>query len=341
MLTRPAPRIALTGFLLAVAVSGLTACRTAPSVAAYVGDEQVTVAELEAAVDERLADEEVAAFAEADEAAFTRRVLSLLVQEQVYAEAAERYDVQVTDAEVRTRIDELLGEDDPDAVYSQLAQQGIGRADVFENVRQQMLRSELALEQGEVQEASEEELQAAYEEAKQSLAEVSFGYITVPDQATADALSAQLQAAPDRYEAAAAQFPGPTTLPALEQRAIGEVPGPLAEQVATAQPNTAFTVTVPEVGVLVTFVEGVVYPTFEELRPQLEQQFTAEAEAAGTALVDDVRADLDVVINPRYGVLEDTGQLVPGDGGVVDILDDEGAAAAAPSDAGAPGGAGD
>ena len=51
MLKRRVPRIAVSGFLLAVAVSGLTACRTAPSVAAYVGDEQVTVAELDAAVE--------------------------------------------------------------------------------------------------------------------------------------------------------------------------------------------------------------------------------------------------------------------------------------------------
>jgi hypothetical protein len=29
-----------------------------------------------------------------------------------------------------------------------------------------------------------------------------------------------------------------------------------------------------------------------------------------------------VTVNPRYGVLED-GRLVPGDGGVVDILGDE------------------
>ena len=90
MLKRRASRVITTGFLLTVAVSGLTACRTSPSVAAYVGDDEVTVTELQSAIDERLTDEAVAAFAETDEDAFTRRVLSLLVQEEVYAEAAER-----------------------------------------------------------------------------------------------------------------------------------------------------------------------------------------------------------------------------------------------------------
>ena len=51
MLKRRVPRVLVSGFLLALAVSGLSACRTSPNVAAYVGDEQVTVAELDAAVD--------------------------------------------------------------------------------------------------------------------------------------------------------------------------------------------------------------------------------------------------------------------------------------------------
>ena len=338
MLNRRAARIAVSGFLLAVAVSGLTACRTSPSVAAYVGDEQVTVAELEAAVDERTADEEVAAFAAGQETAFTRQVLGLLVQEQVHTAAAQRYGVEISDADVRSRIDDLLGDEDPDTVFSQLAQQGIGRADVFETVRQQLLRREIALAEGQVEQPSDEELQARYEETREGLAEVRFGYITVPDQATADALRDQLQADPSRYSAAAAQFAGPYTLPELEDRAVAEVPGPLAEQVATAQPNTAFTLPVEEVGgVIVTFVEGTVYPSFEELLPQLEQEFTQEADAAGSSLVDAVRDDLDVVVNPRYGVLEDTGELVPGGGGVVEILEDQPAEGGA--DEGADGGA--
>jgi hypothetical protein len=335
VLKRRARRIAVSGFLLAVAVSGLTACRTAPSVAAYIGDEQVTVAELEAAVDQRTADEDVAAFAAERAPDFTRRVLSILVQHEIYTVAAERFDVQVTDAEVRSRIDQLLGDDDPDTVFSQLAQQGIGREDVFETVRQQLLRREIAVAQGDTTEPSEDELRARYEEARTGLAEIRFGYINVPDQAAADALRDRLQADPAEYAAAAAEYPGDFTLAELDQRALAEVPAPLADQVATAEPNTAFTAVVSEVpGVIVTFVEGTVYPSFEELRPQLEQEFTEAADAAGTSLVDDVRSDLDVVINPRYGVLQDTGELVPAEGGVVDILGDEDESAAAPGGAG-------
>ncbi len=150
MLKRRVPRVLVSGFLLAVTAVGVSGCRTSPNVAAYVGDTQVTVGELQSAVDERLSDEAVAAFAQSDRDAFTRRVLSLLVQEEVYAVAAERYDVEVDDDDVRARIGELLGEEDPEAVFGQLAQQGIGREDVFENVRQQLGRQGGAEAEGEV-----------------------------------------------------------------------------------------------------------------------------------------------------------------------------------------------
>ena len=162
----------------------------------------------------------------------------------------------------------------------------------------------------------------------------------MPDQATADTVQAALQADPSRYGAIAAQYAGPYTLPELEDRGVADIPAPLVDQVASARPNTAFTLPVEEVqGVIVTFVEGTVYPSFEELRPQLEQDFVEAADTAGTALVDGVREDLDVVVNPRYGVLEDTGELVPGDGGVVQILEDPATGGAEEGAAGADGGA--
>ena len=335
MLKRRAARVLLTGVAMTVAVTGLTACKTSPNVAAYVGDQTVTVAELEDAVAARLADPELAAFAEGQEDEVTRRVLSLLVGAEVHDAAAERYGVRVDDDDVRRRIQELLGDSDPEEQYGQLAQRGIGRADVFETVRQQLVRQGIAEAEGEVTAPSEADLRARYEEVREELAEVSFGYITVPDQATADAVLASLTADPTAYPALAAQYPTPTTLAALETRSRDEVPSPLAEGVAAAAPNTGFSLAVPEIGgVIVTFVEGPVYPSFEEVRPQLEQESAGAAQQAGSALVDAVREDLGVTVNPRYGVLED-GDLVPGDGGVVDILEEDGEAAGA--GAGAPG----
>jgi peptidyl-prolyl cis-trans isomerase SurA len=332
VLKRRVPRLLVFGFLMAVAVSGLTACRTSPNVAAYVGDAQVTVSELDSAVASRLADPAIAAYADGKQDEFTRRVLSLLLQEDVYTAAAQRYDVQVSDDDVRARISELLGADDPEAVYGQLAQQGIGREDVFENVRQQLVRREIARAEGKAAGLDDTALQARYQEVREGLGQVSLGYIAVPDQATADAVLAQLTAAPAAYAALAAQFAGPYTLPSVEARAPDQVPSVLAQGIAAAAPNTGFAVAVPETGgIIVTFVEGIVYPTFEEVRADLEKEAADQADKAGTSLVEDVRSDLGVTVNPRFGVLKD-GQLVPGDGGVVDILGDDPPAGAAPAE---------
>ena len=81
---------------------------------------------------------------------------------------------------------------------------------------------------------------------------------------------------------------------------------------------------------VVTFVAGPVYPTFEEVRPDLEKEAADKVDQAGASIVDDFRKDLGVTVNPRYGVLKD-GKLVPESGGVVDILKDDAAAAAASS----------
>lgn len=312
-------RAARAGVLLVAAVSTLAACRTAPDVAAYVGDETVSVAELEAAVEERLADDDIAAYAAADEAAYTRAVLGRLVEREIAAAAAEEYGVQVGDREVRARIDELLGDDDPEDVYRRLAQQGIGPDDVTESIRQQLLLAELADAAGQADALSEASLRERYDEVRGDLAQVEFGYIAVPDAATADAVLAQLTADPAAYPAVAAQHPGQFTLGAVTRRGADELPPVMAEQLVAAAPGTGFTVEVSDVGTVVGFVTAVVEPTFAELRPQLEEAAAEEAREAGIELVDQLREDLDVTVNPRYGVLQD-GRLTEGDGGVVEIL---------------------
>lgn len=320
MLIHRAARTSAAVFLVAVALAG---CRTDPSVAAYVGDEQIAVGELESAVDQRLADAQVAAAVAGREDQLTRRVLGLLIEGEIHDVAAERYGVQVTDVEVTRRIEQLLGSDDPDAVYDRLAQQGVGRADVRESVRQQLVRLELAEAEGDVAALDEPALRARYEEVREELGQVEFGYVTVPDQATADAVTAELTADPARYAEVAARFAGPYTLPALDRRTPDQLPAPLAEPLASAQPRTAVAVPVPETGgVVVALRAGTVYPSFEELRPQLEEEAATAVEAAVRPLLDEVRADLDLTVNPRYGVLED-GRLLPADSGVVDILGDE------------------
>jgi hypothetical protein len=304
-----------------VALAGVAGCRTSPDVAAYVGHDEVTVDQLQAAVDERLDDPALAAATKGREAEFTRLVLTRLVQAEVYDQVARRYAVTVDDGDVQARLEQLLGGEDPETLYAQAAAQGVARADVLETVRQQLVRREVAEAEGLAGGLSEEQLRSDYQAALPFLSQVRLGYVTVPDQAAADAAVAALQADPGAYPALAAQYPGATTLPEVSTRAPDQVPTPLADPVAAAAPNSAFSLTVPDVpGVVVVFVGEPAVPTFEEARPQLEQAAEEKVDQAAQQLVTDVRADLDVTVNPRYGVLQD-GAIVPDDSGVVHLLD--------------------
>ena len=311
-----------------VALAGVAGCRTDPSVAAYVGDEQVTVDELTTAVDTRLEDPALAQAATGREDEFTRLVLTRLVTTELYDRFAERYGVTVDDGDVQARLDELLAGEDPETVYAQAAAQGVARADVFETVRQQLLRQRVAESQG-LGGVTEEQLRAAYEQQLPALTQVRLGYVNVPDQAAADAAVAALQADPAAYPAIAAQYPGEATLPEVTPRAPADVPPPLADAVGAAAPNSATSLTVPDLpGVLVVFVGEPAVPSFEEVRPQLEETALGDADAAVQELVAEVRADVDVTVNPRFGVIED-GAIVPSDVGVVDILEEAGGTAPA------------
>ncbi len=303
-----------------LALAGLAGCRTAPSVAAYVGDARVTVAELESAVEDRLADPAIEEFAAGDPDGYTRQVLTRLVQDQVHTEAAERYGIEVTRPEVRDRLDQLLEGQDQEQVFAGLAAQGLSREDAFFLVRQQLVRLAIAEEEGLTGPLSEEALRERYEQSTADAAQIDFGYITVPDQRTAQQVVAALEANPDRYDELADRYAGTYTLAQVESRPLDQIPGPLAEQAAEAEPGTAFAVPVEETGGIVVGFRAPA-ASFEDVRPQLEQEASGEVEQAVAPVLEDVREDLDVVVNPAYGDLQDDGQVQPADGGVVDILE--------------------
>lgn len=332
---RASLRILLAGSAVALAVTGLAGCRTSPTVAAYVGNRTISVGTVDAAVAAREhADPAVAAYAKAHQAAFTRQVLTFLVTDDVYNAVSDRYRVRVSDDAVRARITTLLAGNDPAQVYGQLAAQGIGRRDVFENVRQQLVRQQVATKAGLSDALSESALQARYQQVRSSLAERQFGYITVPDQATADAVLAQLNGNPAAYPTVAAQHAGTYTLPALQPQTADQVPSALATGFKSAAPNTGYAVPVPQVGVVVVYVGDTVYPAYAEVRGQLQQEAQSAIDTKAQQLVDTIRTKLPVTVNPRYGALE-KGSVAEPSGGVVDILG-SGSSSAAASSSGTP-----
>jgi hypothetical protein len=307
---------------LALAVAGLAGCRTSPSVAAYVSDGQITVDQLHAAMADRTAtDPAVADYAKAHPTEFARFVLETLGNHRVYAAAARKYGVQISDDDVHRRLAELIAQQQTDAatVARSAAAQGITQQDLMSQVRNIVIAEQVAAASGKSDPLSDEALRARYAEQRDQLAETQIGYIAVENQATADAVLKQLTANPARYPAQAAAHPSSITLPELRPLSAKQIPQQIADKVAAAKSGTGFTIADPQIGVLVVFVGQRVVPTFEQVRTQLVADAESGLDQQGSKLVEAVRKDLHVSVNPRYGEYQG-GRLQSPSGGVVKIL---------------------
>ncbi|WP_409329197.1 SurA N-terminal domain-containing protein [Trujillonella humicola] len=312
---RPAAVLAL-GLTAGLALTG---CRTSPNVAAYVGEEQITVAALEREVDQRLADPAAAGTAGDDVGGYTREVLADLVNQRVLAAAAERYGVEVDESDVAERITALLGGADPEEAYAQLAARGFSREDVDASITQQLVVEEVAYAAGEAEEPDPADLRAQYAALLSSQEPRPLGIITVPDQATADTVVAELEADPSSYPALAGRYQGQTTLPQVDQIAPAQLPPALAEALLAAPAGTVLSREAPELGgVTVLYV-----PAFEEVAFALGEQARTQAQDAGRQLVLEVAGDLDISVNPRFGTYTE-GSVVPVEGDAVRLLDETG-----------------
>lgn len=309
-------------------VAALAGCRTEPAVAAYVENLTISTDELAAAVDQRLADENIAAVVEPGDADYQRLVLSQLVQQSIYRILSADYGVEVTDRQVQDKLDELLSGDGPQGgedVFAQLAaEQMLSELDVRENVRQALIRAAIAAEEGLDGPTQEPALRQRYEEIKDQLSMIELGFITVPDQETADTTLATVLADPDSYDDLAATYAGPNTQPTLRRAPLTDVPGPLLPSVAQTAAGQGFTVAIPDTGgIVVGYVASLEVPSFEDVRSEIRTEAASGVDAAVGPIVTEFVSGLDIDINPRYGSL-DQGRVVPDSGGVVRILEDAG-----------------
>lgn len=309
-------------------LAALTGCRTEPGVAAYVGNLTISTDQLASAVEQRLADDNIAAVVEPGDADYQRLVLSQLLQQAIYRILSADYDVNVTDREVDDKLDELLSGDEVQSVedvYARLAaEQMLAEVDVRENVRQALTREAIAAAVGLDGPTQEPALRQRYEEIKDQLSTIELGFITVPDQDTADTTLAALLADPGSYPALAATYFGPNTQPTVRSAPLSDVPAPLLPSVLQTAAGQGFTVAVPQTGgIVVGYVASLEVPPYEEVRSQVRVEAASGVDAAVGEIVTEFVSGLDIDVNPRYGSL-DQGRIVPDSGGVVRILEDVG-----------------
>ncbi|MBA3252197.1 MAG: SurA N-terminal domain-containing protein [Geodermatophilaceae bacterium] len=323
----PAPRLirplAMSAALLA-ALLALSACRTSPGTAAYVGSETITTAELDSAVDAGLRDAAVAEVYDGRLGEYRQLLLQGLIDTEVYDAVAAKYGVVVSPAEVSARFADLVegqGVTAEDFLADQAAQ-GRTETAVREQIRQFIITEEVAAEADLDEATGEDALQAQYEATRDQYAQFSVGLITVADQATADAVLAALTADPASYLEQATAYAGPNTLPDLQTATADQLSG-LVPDVSALQAGQGFTAALlgpDDPSITVVFIAGIDYPTFEDLRPTLEQQTSGEVQAAVETELQAVRESLNITVNPRYGSYDD-GVLGPAGSDVVSVLD--------------------
>jgi len=307
---------------LVAALLALSACRTSPGTAAYVGSQTITTAELDSAVDAGLRDPTVADVYDGRLGEYRQLVLQGLIDTEVYDVAAAKYDVEVSDSEVSQRLADILEGQGVAAADFLAEQAGQGRTEaaVREQIRQFVIAEEVAAA-AELDDAmSEAALRAQYEATREQFAQFSVGLITVADQTTADAVLAALTADPTSYVEQATAYTGPNTLPA-PQTATAEQLVELVPDVSALVAGQGFTDSLLATGeITVIFIVSIDYPTFDDLRPTLEQQASQQVQAAVESELQAVRESLDITVNPRYGSY-DAGVLGPADSDVVSVLE--------------------
>jgi len=135
-----ARRTVAAACVLIASVVALSACRTSPSAAAYVGDDVITTTELDEAVQTGLDNGAVSDLYQDRLPEYRQIVLQELIAAEVYDAAAERYDAEVSDADISARLNEILAQSgDPDAFFQQQAAEGRTEVDVREQIRQQLI----------------------------------------------------------------------------------------------------------------------------------------------------------------------------------------------------------
>lgn len=305
---------------LAMSVLALSACRTSPGVAAYVGAEVITTAALDEAVASGLDSDVIAGLYQDRPGEYRQIVLQELIATEVYDAAAQRYGTEVSGADVSARLNEIVVQTgDPVAFFAQQEAEGRTEADVREQIRRFILGEEIAQAADLDAASSEAALRELYDATREQYAQFDVGLVTVQDQAAADEVLAQLTADPTSYAAIAAANPNQNTLPEPQAATAEQLAG-IVDDVGALQAGQGFSdALVPTGEITVVFIVAITYASFEDIRPNLEQQAAQEIQAAVEAELQTVRDSLDITVNPRYGSLDESGTLVPDDRGVVDV----------------------
>lgn len=303
---RTSRRLAVTGVLAALLLSGCGDSELRPGAAALVGSMRITTAALQTATEKGLADPQAAQELGADRPNYQRQILGRLIKREVLGAAALAQGVSISEGEVAAQLDEFVtSAGSRQALDEQAAQNGVAATDLDRFVRD--IVTERALGDALVKDVvvPTVRLQALYQQNIAQFDQVRSRHILVPDERTARTILAEVQQDPSRFAALAAQF---STDASNKDRGgdLGSAPRgqfvPDFDKVVFGLPDGGYGLARTEFGWHVINTVERMTTTVVEATPQLRRVELQDQIAVRTQLLLTRTArELGVTINPRFG----------------------------------------
>lgn len=308
-------RLVVSAGLAVLLLSGCGAGSVRPGAAAIVGEQRITVDELQSAVERGLADPQAEQSLGQDRAAFQRQVLSRLVNREVLQAAAEREGVTVDDGDVDAQLQDFAAQAGGEqALEQQAAQNGISPQDLQPFLRDVVLEQALGDALTEDADVPQAQLEGLYEQNIAQYDRVRSRHILVEDEATARALLAEVRQDPSRFAELAAERSIDTSNKDrggdLGLQGRGQFVPEFEALLFSAEPGT-YDVVQTQFGWHVVHVQERQTTSLAEARPELRRAALQEQRAEATGeLLREVAADLGVTVNPRFGSYDsETGSI--------------------------------
>ena len=313
-------RLALTGGLALLLLTGCGDGEVRPGAAAVVGEQRIAVEELQQIADRGLADPAAKQQLGSDVPGFQRTVLTRLIERELLEVAAAAEGVTVTDGDVAAEIADLVARSGGDraALEAEAAQAGIAAQDIPPFVRDILTKQALGAELTEDVEVPREDLETLYQENIGQYDQVRTRHILVEEEKVARTILGNVQRDRTRFPALAAQF----SLDTSNKDQGGELPltgrgrlDPPFENAVFAAEEGDLLVVQSSFGWHVVEVLERQTTTLQEALPELRSiALGGEQQEAVQRVLVETAEEVGVNVNPRFGRWDsESAQVVPVD----------------------------
>jgi foldase protein PrsA len=309
LVTRTSRRLALivTAGLAAVTLTGCGDAPVRAGAAATVGDLRITTDQLNGLVTRGLADPQAQQQLGADKAAFQRQTLSRLINHEVLAEAAKQAGVKITPGAIDAKLADFERQaGGAQQLEQQAAQNGIAKQDLRRFISDIVLNEALGDKLTADIDVPRAQLEQLFQQNAAQNDQVHAAHILVADKAAADEILAKVKADPSTFASLAAQQSTDTSNKDkggdLGFAGRGQFVKAFEDAVFGAKPGD-YLVVKTEFGYHVVHVIERRTTTLAQATPDLRRSILQkEREQRTTELLTKVSRELDVKVNPRFGI---------------------------------------